>query len=67
MKRFFCLRLVLILIGSSLSLPVRAEELPVPETTETLPAETVQTTCLHGRSGTAADCRRGHPGVHASA
>ena len=44
MKRFFCLCLVLILIGSSLSLPVRAEEPPVPETVETLPAETVQTT-----------------------
>ena len=41
MKRFFCLCLVLILTGSSLSLPVRAEEPPVPET---LPAETVQTT-----------------------
>lgn len=44
MKRFFCLCLVLILTGSSLSLPVRAEEPPVPETMETLPAETVQTT-----------------------
>ncbi len=44
MKRFFCLCLVLILTGSSLSLPVRAEEPPVPETTETPPAETVQTT-----------------------
>ena len=44
MKRFFCLCLVLILTGSSLSLPTRAEEPPVPETKETLPAETVQTT-----------------------
>lgn len=49
MKRFFCLCLVLILTGSSLSLPVRAEEPPVPETTETLPVETVQTTaCTEG-------------------
>lgn len=44
MKRFFCLCLVLILIGSSLSLPTRAEEPPVPETMETLPAETIQAT-----------------------
>ena len=44
MKRLICVFLVLTLVGIPWALPARAEEPPVPETMETLPAETVQTT-----------------------
>lgn len=44
MKRQIFVFLVLTLVGIPWALPARAEESPVPETTETLPAETVQTT-----------------------
>lgn len=44
MKRQICVFLMLTLVGIPWALPARADEPPVPETTETLPAETVQTT-----------------------
>lgn len=45
MKRLICVFLVLTLVGIPWALPARAEEAPpVPETTETLPAETIQST-----------------------